>query len=168
LSHIKIKLKNNQIIMKNKNKKLINQIYLLLILIIIASMWILETSFSLAKELEAIASKHSMNENQKSHQKIKGEKHTVKVTAFSAKEYCAVPIIKKRIPDCSGKTYPENSIALNKKFGTQWEYVYIPYLKKRFKIIGTTDYKTDADIWFGENNQNAEKFGVKHLEIVLR
>ena len=158
--------------MKTKTK---DQLYLLLILTIIASLWLYSASISLAEDLEAVtdtiikpvlmdegANQHSLiNQNEI------GEGQIVKVTAFSAQEYCAVPIIKQRFPNCNGNTFPESSIALNKKFGTQWTHIYIPKLNKQFKIIGTTDYKTDADIWFGANYQNAKEFGVQYLEINL-
>lgn len=148
-------------------------IRILLILISIISLWI---SFSLAEIKEAVIIDDPISETkinfdfnltQQEDQNLTGPKQIAKVTAFSAQEYCAVPIIKQRIPDCSGNTYPESSIALNSKYGTHWNEVYIPTLNQTFRVIGTTDYKTDADIWFGANYAGAKQFGYKYLELIL-
>ena len=146
-------------------------IRILLILISVISLWI---SFSLAEIKKAVITDNLVNKTkinfhfvEQENQNQTGSKQIAKVTAFSAQEYCAVPIIKQRIPDCNGNTYPESSIALNSKYGTHWNEVYIPTLNQTFRVIGTTDYKTDADIWFGADYAGAKQFGYKYLELIL-
>jgi hypothetical protein len=57
-------------------------------------------------------------------------------------------------------------VAVNAKFG-KVKKVYIPAFDKYYQVIGTTDYKTDVDIWFGDDQQSALKLGFKELTVNL-
>lgn len=85
---------------------------------------------------------------------------TAKVTGFSSieckTEWCQANAGKPR----------GHKVALNKKFGSV-KQVYIPMYDKTYDVIGTTDYKTDLDIWFGDDHQTALEQSTKYLEIKL-
>jgi hypothetical protein len=85
--------------------------------------------------------------------------YNMKITAFSSFECKTNWCINN--PELNG-----HQVALNKKFG-KWSKVYIPAFDKTYEVIGTTDYKTDLDIYFGSDYQGACQFGTKTLLVNL-
>ena len=81
-------------------------------------------------------------------------------TAFSSVE-CKTPWCRTHTGEPR-----EKRVALNAKYGT-WSKVYIPVYDKTYDVIGTTDSKTDLDIWFGDDQETAFDFGRKTLLIKL-
>jgi hypothetical protein len=59
-----------------------------------------------------------------------------------------------------------NKVAVNAKYG-KVKRVYIGAFDKYYDVIGTTDYKTDVDIWFGDDQQSAKELGFKELTVNL-
>jgi hypothetical protein len=80
----------------------------------------------------------------------------VKVTAFSSHE-CKTTWCRAHAGEPRGQR-----VAVNAKFG-KVSRVYIPVYEKWYDVIGTTDYKTDVDVWFGDEYANALDFGSKNL-----
>lgn len=89
-----------------------------------------------------------------------GETTTYKVTGFSSHE-CNTTWCNAHEGEPRGK-----KIAVNKKFGNV-KQVYLPKYDKTYDVIGTTDWKTELDIWFGDEYDNALQFGVQYLEADL-
>lgn len=82
---------------------------------------------------------------------------TVKSTAFSSVECHTVWC--RNNPERVG-----HQVALNAKYGKA-KQVYIPQYGKAYEVIGTTDYKTDMDIYYGTNGQGALEYGVRYVDI---
>jgi len=55
-------------------------------------------------------------------------------------------------------------VALNSKYG-KVKQIYIPKYDKTYEVIGTTDYKTDLDIWFGDDYKTALEQGLQYLDL---
>lgn len=68
----------------------------------------------------------------------------VRVTGFSSVE-CKTTWCRAHAGEPRGLR-----AAVNSKYG-KVKRVYIPVFDKFYDVIGTTDYKTDVDIWFGDN-----------------
>lgn len=58
-----------------------------------------------------------------------------------------------------------SQVALNAKYHAS--KVYLPEYDRTYDVIGTTDQHTDLDIWFGDNQQEALKFGSQYLQVEL-
>lgn len=80
----------------------------------------------------------------------------VKITAFSP--------IECKTTFCRTHEIKGNQIALNAKFG-KVNQVYVKELDKKFDVIGTTDQKTDADIFM--DYESAKQFGVHYYHITI-
>jgi len=84
----------------------------------------------------------------------------VKVTGFSSVE-CKTIWCKANTGLPRGQ-----KVALNSKYGNI-NQVYIQKYDKTYDVIGTTDYKTDLDIWFGDDYQTALEQNTQYLKIKL-
>lgn len=68
---------------------------------------------------------------------------------------------------CDRHEPKDGQVALNySKFG-RVSKVYVPAFDKTYRVVGTTDGKSDLDIWFGEDQEAALEFGRKTLLINL-
>lgn len=79
------------------------------------------------------------------------------VTAFSDIE-CGSAWFERHEPK-------DDQVALNfAKYGRH-DNVYVPAFDKTYRVVGSTDGKTDLDIWFGPDQEAALDFGVEELLI---
>jgi hypothetical protein len=58
-------------------------------------------------------------------------------------------------------------VALNKKKFGAVRQVYVPEWNETYDVIGTTDSKTDMDIWYGDEYENALIHGKQWVDIIL-
>lgn len=79
------------------------------------------------------------------------------VTAFSDHE-CGSAWCNRHEPK-------DGQIAVNYKTVGKVCQIYIPAYDKTYRVVGNTDGKTDADIWFGSDYESALAFGSKTLLI---
>ena len=88
--------------------------------------------------------------------------HSMHVTGFSSVE-CKTTWCKANAGKPRG-----NQVALNPKFGKGWTKVYIPAFDKFYTVIGTTDEKTDLDIWFGDDQGTAKTINTTLLVNLIK
>jgi hypothetical protein len=87
------------------------------------------------------------------------DEYTLKVTGFSSVE-CQTTWCNAN-PERVG-----HQVALNAKYG-KVKAVRIPTYNKTYQVIGTTDYKTDLDIYFGSDYNGALAQGTQYLQVEL-
>jgi hypothetical protein len=142
--------------------------YILASIVFVMSMIILSQGFVLQDELTRIDVASAISVPKKSISKDTASEYkevasitiTAKVTGFSGIE-CQTTWCK------ANKDLPRGQkVALNSKFGKA-KQVYIEKFDKYYDVIGTTDYKTDVDIWFGSDKDSASRIGSQYLTIRL-
>ncbi len=160
--------------MTNENKHFIYGILMLAFLFafIILAFYLLYKSESLYRGIDVIYNRSSLiNADSEATEEVKGafipeNAYQMEITGFSTGECRTDFCIKNATSGRDTNNDGLNDVALNAKYG-KWSKIYIPTYDKYYSVIGTTDSRTDCDLWFSDQYEQAKEFGRKNLMVVL-
>jgi hypothetical protein len=153
--------------MTDKTKKVLQNYCPILRVAAIAAFLLAPTTPQDAESVSYTARTANVQENVNSEQEsevtgvlVPDNSYKMRVTGFSSVE-CHTTWCKANAGQPRGQ-----KIALNAKYG-KVSKVYIAAYDKTYDVIGTTDQNTDADVWFGDDQQTALEHGAKNLLVTL-